>query len=173
MSSMVGVANVRSAGFTLVELVITIVLVGVLSAVAVTKISTQAKHSTVVQADAFRRDLSHLQLLAISQGLRLRLLVNGAGTNYSVVSCSTSACTTTNALTDPATGQSFSVNLTDSVTLAPVSSTLDFDSLGRPQSGGSLMSASKSYILSGSGNCVAVNVLPITGFASSGLPYAC
>lgn len=170
---MARIANSRNAGFTLVELVIAMVLVGVLSAVAVTKISAQAQHSVTVQADEFRRNLSHMQLMAISQGLRLRLLVNAAGTNYSVFSCLTSACTVTNAATDPATGQNFSLNLTDGVTMAPVSSSLDFDSLGRPQSGGTLISAARSYVLRGSGNCVAVDVRPITGFASAGLPYGC
>lgn len=158
-----------SGGFTLIELVITIILLGILSATVATNINARVQHSVTAQADEFRRALSHIQLLAIGQGMRLRLSVNAGGNNYTVVSCTTSACSTTNPVTDPATGQNFSVDLIDGVTLTPVSSTLDFDSLGRPQSGGSLIASSpaRSYTLTASGRSVLVNVLPITGFAQT------
>lgn len=72
-------------------------------------------------------------------------------------------------LVDPATGLNFSVALTDGVTLSPANDTLDFDSLGRPQSGGSLIATipARSYTLIGSGRSVSVTVLPITGFAQT------
>lgn len=155
----------RCRGFTLVELIITILLIGIFSAVMVINISAKIGHSVTTQADQLRRDLSHIQLLAISRSSRLRLLVNSGG--YTVVACATSACSTTNALTDPATGENFSVTLTDGVTLSPSGSTLDFDSMGRPQSGGSLMATNRTYTLSGSGRSVWVTVLPVTGFAQT------
>ena len=152
-------------GFTLIELVITMVMMGILSAVVVTDISARAQHSVTTQADQFRRNLSHLQLLAISRGARLRLTVAAGGGGYSVATCATSACTTRSALVDPATGLNFSVTLTDGVTLSPAGNILDFDSMGRPQSGGSLITATRSYTLTGSGRSVLVTVLPVTGFA--------
>ncbi len=164
---------VRSAGMTLIELVIVIVVIGILSSLVLTiSANTAAQHRVTVRADEFRRNLSHIQLLAISQGLRLRLSVNATGTNYTVVSCTTSACTDTNSLTDPATGANFSVDLpvVDGVTLAPVSDTLDFDSLGRPVTSTGLISSNpaRSYTLSGGGRApVKVSVLPITGFAQT------
>lgn len=164
---MVMTTNIRAAGFTLVEFIIVIILAGILSATAVITISAQTEHSVTTQADELRRNLSHIQLLAISQSQRLRLSVNAVGTNYTVVSCTTSACAATNALIDPATGQNFSVALTGGVTLAPTSNILDFDSLGRPQSAGSLISTARTYTLSGSGRSVSVTVLPITGFAQT------
>lgn len=170
MTKMPSTPPIRSGGFTLVELVITIILIGILSAVVMTNISAKAQHSVTTQADEFRRNLSHLQLLAISQGVRLRLTT--ASTGYTVVVCTTSACTATNALADPATGQNFSVPLTDGVTFSSAS-TLDFDSLGRPQSGGSLITTASSYTLSGSGRCVSVTVLPITGFAQTNYATTC
>jgi prepilin-type N-terminal cleavage/methylation domain-containing protein len=118
-------------GFTLIELVITMVMMGILSAVVVTDISARAQHSVTTQADQFRRNLSHLQLLAISRGARLRLTVAAGGGGYSVATCATSACTTRSALVDPATGLNFSVTLTDGVTLSPAGNILDFDSMGR------------------------------------------
>lgn len=158
---------VRSSGFSLIELIIMIVVTGILSAVLLINISAQGQHSVNVQADMFRRDLSHLQLLAISKGLRLRLSVNATGNNYTVYSCAISDCNTVNVMIDPATGSDFSIDLTDGVTLAPVSATLDFDSLGRPVSGTSLIlvDPAKNFTLSGSGRDVSVAVQPITGFA--------
>lgn len=158
--------RLRCRGFTLIELVITLVMMGILSAVVVTDISARAQHSVTTQADQFRRNLSHLQLLAISRGARLRLTVAAGGGGYSVATCATSACTTRSALVDPETGANFSVVL-DGVTLSPAGNILDFDSLGRPQSGGSLITATRSYTLTGSGRSVSVTVLPVTGFAQT------
>lgn len=159
----------RCSGFTLVELVIVMVLIGILSTTVVTSINAQAQHSVTTQADTLRRNLSHIQLLAISQSTRLRLTVASNGASYTVSACTTPSCSTTTAFTDPATGLNFSVALTNGVTLSPAGNTLDFDSLGRPQSGGSLISANpaRTYTLCGSGRNVTVSVLPITGFAQT------
>jgi MSHA pilin protein MshC len=155
-----------NGGFTLVEFVITIIVIGILSAVVLPYINATAQRSVLTQADEFRRNLSHIQLMAISQSQRMRMSVNSGGTNYTVVSCANSACSATSPVTDPATGANFSVNMTNGVTLAPAGSNLDFDSLGRPQTGGSLSTSAKTYTLGASGLSVPVSVLPITGFAS-------
>ncbi len=153
-------------GFTLLEFVIIILMIGILSATVSLKLSAPGQHSVTTQADVFRRDLSHIQLLAISTDQRLRLSVNTGG--YTVATCTTSACSATNPLNDPATGQNFSVTLTDGVTFSSAS-TLDFDSLGRPQTGGSLIATNpaRSFTLGSSGRSVTVTVLPITGFAQT------
>ncbi len=166
------IASVRSGGFTLIELIITMILIGILSAAVMTNINAMAQHSVTTQADQLRRNLSHIQLLAISQGKRLRLTADT--TSYTVTSCAISSCSGTNpVVTDPTTGLPFIVPLTDGVTLSD--STLDFDSLGRPQLDGSLITdnPARTYTLSGSGNCVDVSVLPITGFANTALPRTC
>jgi MSHA pilin protein MshC len=156
-------------GFTLIELVITIIVVGILSAVVVPSMIAVTQHDATTAADELRRNISHVQLIAISQSQRLRLSVNAAGTNYTVLSCNNTACTSTTAVTDPATGAVFSVDLTNGVTFTfGANSTLDFDSLGRPQSNGSLIATipARTYTISGSGHSVSVSVMPITGFAS-------
>lgn len=159
----------RGRGFSLIEFVIVIIVIGILSAVVITNISAKAQHSVTAQADQFRRNLSHIQLLALSQGARLKLTVAADGASYTVSTCATSTCSSSSMLVDPATGLNFSVALTDGVTLSPANDTLDFDSLGRPQSGGSLIATipARSYTLIGSGRSVSVTVLPITGFAQT------
>lgn len=153
-------------GFTLQELVMVIVLIGIVSAsVVMMNINSSGQHSVNVQADQLRRNLSHLQLLAISRGQRMRLTTTA--TNYTVAACTTSACTTTTPVSnDPATESNFSVNLTDGVTFTAASQgMLDFDSLGRPQAGGALITVSRQFVLTGSGNNATVTVQPLTGFA--------
>jgi prepilin-type N-terminal cleavage/methylation domain-containing protein len=171
----------RSGGFSFIELIVTIVMMGVLSAVAVTSISAKAQHSVTVQADQFRSDLSHLQLLAISQGVRLKLTVASTATGYSVY-CAvdvTLPCppSTATPITDPATGAPFSVTLTDGVRFLTGTGTSGpgnyyFDSLGRPVSTATtaaLVTGTTTFSLNGVGRATAVDVtvLPITGFAQT------
>ena len=168
LSTMPSTSQFSNSGYSLVELVITIIVIGILAAVVLPNMDALGQHRVNTQADEFRRNLSHIQLMAISQSQRLRLTINAAGTNYSVFSCANAACAAPVAVIDPNTGAIFSVNLTNGVTLAPVNNNLDFDSLGRPQAGGALIAAipARAYTLSGSGRNVTVSVLPITGFAS-------
>lgn len=163
----------RGRGFTLIELVITIVIIGILSAVVMVNFGAKAQHSVTVQADEFRRNLSHMQLLAISQGLRLKLKVDA--TSYTVTSCPDSNCD--GVVTDPATGASFSTTLTDDVKFVDSSgaalgaaSSYYFDSLGRPVTAtGDLRATAMTFGLNGVGRStdVIVSALPITGFAQT------
>lgn len=169
-----GYSRCRRRGFTLVELVIIIVVTGILAAVIVVNFSVKSQHSAVTQADELRRNLSRIQLLAISQGARLKLTVTSTG--YSVTSCPTSACT--GAVADQATGLPFTVGpLDDGVTITSGTGDYFFDSLGRPVLAATDATLSPAYTnpltVNGNGNCIDVTVLPVTGFASSGTPYAC
>jgi MSHA pilin protein MshC len=157
----------RCAGLTLIELVIVMVLVSALAAGAVVLYSSVTRHSVLVQADKLRRDLAHVQLLAISQSSRLRLAVAG-GTSYGVtyLACPTGSCTVNGAVTDPATAQSFTVTASTNVTISPTTASIDFDSLGRPLSSGTLMTASKNFVVTGSSRSATVTVAPLTGFAT-------
>jgi prepilin-type N-terminal cleavage/methylation domain-containing protein len=162
--------NRYESGVTLIELVITLVVIGVLSAVAVANIDARAKHSVTVQADEFRRALSHLQLMAISQGNRLKLTVTSSG--YSVCSAVTTPCNAAGAMTDSATGSAFSVALSDGVSFVSGIGDYYFDNLGRPATaatGAGLVTATSSFGLNGVGRATAVTVtvLPITGFAQT------
>ncbi len=176
----------RCGGFSFIELIVTLVVMGVVSAVAITSIGAKAQHSATVQADQFRRDLSHLQLLTISLGVRLKLAVTSAGYSVYCTAIETpprSPClSTANPLIDPATGEAFSVTLADGAeftTAAGVAITgttnYYFDSLGRPVSDSTSSSAAAldigttTFRLNGVDRAapVTVTVLPITGFAQT------
>jgi MSHA pilin protein MshC len=162
-------------GVTLVELIIVMIVMGILTAVAVTSISAKKAYSVNTQADQLRRDLSHIQLLANSWGVALRLTASSTG--YTVTCRSTSTgtpCTSLGATpVDPATGANFQVTFSDGVTMTwspSASSTVDFDSLGRPISGTSLLITNpvRTYTLSGNGRSENVYLRPIAGFAETG-----
>jgi MSHA pilin protein MshC len=157
----------RCAGLTLVELVLVMVLISGVSAVVVTQISSYTKHKALVQADQLRRDVAHMQLLAISQSARMRLTVSG-GSSYSVTyqACPTGTCTVGNTVTDPATAQAFTVTASTNVTISPTTATLEFDSLGRPLSSGALSTASQNLVVTGASRSATVTVAPLTGFAT-------
>ena len=162
--------NKHAAGATIVELVITMVVVGILSAVVVANLDASAKHSVTTQADEFRRALSHLQLLAMNQGSRLKLSVTSSA--YSVCAATTTPCNAAGAITDAATGSAFSTTLVDGASFISGTGDYYFDSLGRPvttATGSSLVSTTSTFALNGVGRATAVTVtvLPITGFAQT------
>jgi MSHA pilin protein MshC len=166
---MVAMTRHRSGGFTLVELVIVMIVIAIMSAIVMAQVGADTKHSVTTQADQLRRNLSHLQLLAISQGARLKLTVTSGG--YSVCAASTTNCTLAAAITDPATGQRFSVDVAiDGVSFSQGAGDYYFDSLGRPvsaASGPTLKPDMSIFTLSGGGRSVTVTVLPVTGFAQT------
>jgi MSHA pilin protein MshC len=160
----------RSGGFTLIEFVITTIVIGILSAVVMIGVSARTGHRANVQADEFRRNLSRLQLLAISQGTRLKLTVTSS--NYSVYCLANipGICTIGSLIKDPVTQELFSVNLTDGINFSAGLGSYYFDSLGRPvaaATGASLVTGTSTFSLNDAAGKVTVNVTltPITGFA--------
>lgn len=160
-------------GFTLIEMIVVLSIIGVLAVSVMVQMNATSARAAVNQADQLRRDLSHIQMLALSWGVTLRLSTAADGKSYSVTCRGTNAytpCTTLDMVpTDPATGRSFSVILTDNVLIAPTSNLVDFDSLGRPTSGGVIITTNpaRTYTLSGNGASATVTLRPVTGFAEA------
>ncbi len=146
------------AGFTLIELIIVLVVLGIISVYAVMKSEPSATLTLPSQARDMASDILHAQTLASTQGVSLRLAIcSGANGTYTVSNTS-SAATACNqsAVTDPATGSPFSVSLKQGVVLGGSPTTLDISSLGQP-------SVAASYTLTSNGATETVAVAALTG----------
>lgn len=152
-------------GYTLTELVVVLVLLGLFSMVLIGNDDSRRQQSLQIQAEQLRRDLSRLQLQAIAKGERVALRVQADGAGYSAIRCLDQACLQSAALVQDADGQALTVSLTDGVRLS-ADGALVLDSLGRPQSTSGLRTAPLLYVFSASGLAsVVVVVEPLTGWA--------
>lgn len=154
----------------MIELIAVIVVIGILGTTVLLQANAVNQRDVINQADILRRNIRHIQSIALTYGLALRL--NVASTNYNV-SCLTIAsgtpCTTVGGLViDPAVNQVFSVTLPSGVTLAAAASTntIDFDSAGRPTASANLIATNpaQTFSLSATGITSTVTLRPITGF---------
>ena len=135
-------------GFTLVELVIVIVVLGIMSVYAMMKGASPAEMSVPSQAQKLASDIRHAQTLAYTSGNRMRLTITAGANGTYGVTCVTGTmpCNT-----------DFSVTLQNGVILAGPP-TLDITSLGQP-------SAAASYTLT-SGSQAKVSVAALTGLVN-------
>ncbi len=156
----------RVAGFTLTELVIAIVLVGVLAAVAAVRWNA---HDTTApyQADLLARNVRHAQILAMTWGQRLRLTPTASAYSVSCVTPGAAPCDQSPVI-DPATGAAFSVALQNAATLSGAA--LEFDSFGRPVSGGTPLSADQTLTVTAGSQSYTVTVRAVSGFVSVSTP---
>jgi prepilin-type N-terminal cleavage/methylation domain-containing protein len=155
MHSDAATAHRRGNGFTIIELVVVLVFVGIISAFVLLKGLPRAGDSTssYQQAQRLASDLRHAQMLALAWGKGLTF--SAAGASYSV------ACATgftggpcgASPVIDPGRDGPFTVNL-DSVNVNTASVT--FDILGKPL-------GPQSFTLSSGGT---VSVAADTGFVT-------
>lgn len=151
----------RAAGFTLMEIIIVLVIVGILSAMAFSRNGSPATYTLLSQGEALAANLRHTQTLATTWSRSLSVgLTSGTNGTYTVscVNSSTSSPCNASPVTDPATGSSFSVSLQNNASISGPAS-LTIDSSGKP-------SAAATYTLTSSNATVTVTVAATTGFVT-------
>ena len=160
----------RAGGFTLIELTMVMVVVGILGAVVLTRYHQPTEITVSIEADHLARDIRHMQMLAMTWGQTLRLTT--AGASYSVTCASGSTTPPCNgvlpvndpAVTDPTGNPAFTRTLESSVTVAGAA--IDLDALGRPVAAGELFNGDTTYTLTGGAETSTVTVTRLTGFVS-------
>lgn len=141
-------------GFSLVELVIVMVLIGILAAIAVPRVFSTAAMTVSLQADRFAADLRRAQALAASQSRSLCVTVSA--TRYFVSTFDGTACASS-AIADPA-GGSFAVDLESGVSISGTA--------GFRYRGNGAPSAAASFTLSGGDRSVVVDVADVSGIVT-------
>ena len=155
-------ASSQEAGFTLVELVIVLSLVGVLAIVAVVKLGSYNSFDLHVAAERLRSDLAKAQLLAVSNSARVRLSPGTNGYSVEQENCSLDSTCSWQVVINPSTTRPFQVVLPSGTQLS--ASTFYFNTWGIPSTvSGSAISSALTFVLSRAGADVSVNVRPVTG----------
>lgn len=162
----------RARGFTLLELIAVMMIIGILSAAFATRWQSEAAYTISAQADLLARHIRHTQLLAMNvnvaipqSALRVSVTANSYGTTcVSSAGANTLCVNAGDAVRDPAGNRLLAESLDYNVALA--GSNLDFDAWGRPVSGGSVLSTARTFTLTGGGKTFTVTVSPITGFVT-------
>ena len=145
------------AGFTLLEVVFTVVMLGVLAKFAMMKLVTPATMTLPAQAQALADLIRRAQSLAVVRGQRMSVSVATAGPDGRLaIACAASApCNTDSSLT---VGQGAAVGS---------ASTIFFNSLGQPvNSTGAALASDTSFTLSYNSATYTVTVAALTGRVS-------
>jgi len=149
-------------GHSLLELTVVTAVVGVLASIAAVRLQPPSGQFLALQTEQLRRDLSNVQMLAVSRSQRLTLSAHGD--HYKVQTCESTACIAPTSLTNPATGSAFVIPMQHGVQISSVSA-LIVDSLGRPASASDVITTHPAarFELSVAGRSAWVDVAPLTG----------
>ena len=134
-------------GFTLIELVMVLVLIGIMAAVVIPRLGTMATTNAAAFSDKLRTDIRYAQNLAMTRGKRTRVYFNGTGPapvtapaqgyTVGIDNSGTGNCSAFLLASDPAGGGNMFVTLNAGMYAgisipAPSITCLEYDSLGRP-----------------------------------------
>lgn len=125
-------ANRRTGGFTLLELIVTLVILGILSAVAISKLNQPQVNATWFP-DQVRAVVRLAQKQAIAQ--RARILVVVGASQISLCYATTSVSFVCGAaVSDLSTGSAVVLNAPSGIAMGASSTPFAFNGLGQPSS---------------------------------------
>jgi prepilin-type N-terminal cleavage/methylation domain-containing protein len=161
------------SGYTMIEAIMVLVIVGILSVAMLTRTDSITARNVSDQTDLLRRNLTHIQSLALTYGIALRLTVSTAGYTVSCLTTVTPCVTAGVTLIDPTTAQAFTVTLPSGLAMTSqdasnvTATTVDFDSIGRPSTGSALIATNpaRTFAITGAARTSSVILRPVTGFA--------
>lgn len=124
-------------GFTLLELVITIIILVIIAVVAVPKITDIIQNRQLIAARKIQADLRWAQQFAVNKNCRTRVAFNAGAESYTVSENTSGSFATA---TDPTTNSPFTVTLNTGQYAGVVinsagfdgQNTVEFDSIGKP-----------------------------------------
>ena len=150
-------------GFTLIELVMVLILIGIIAVVAIPRLSDVTATNAGAFAKKLRADMRYAQDLAMTRNQRARITFRTLPNGYDITLGG-------NPVTDPATGSPFSITLNTGqyagISISAVEfsgSYIEFNTLGVPFESGGMLAVSKSVTVSGGGINQNVTVQPQTG----------
>ncbi len=150
----------RTAGFTLVELVMVIVMVGVLAAIAVPRLMNSGDVSTRGLHDATLAYLRYAQKTAVAQRRTVCVTFSANGLSLSMASAAGSyTCGASPVLAGPRGETPAQLSGTHGAAYSPQPSNFNFDGLGQPVNGTGATLGAQTIQVAGLPSTVTVETL--------------
>lgn len=154
-----------SRGFTLVELIVILIIVGILAVIAIPRFTGVAAFNTQGFTDRVMESLRYAQKQAIAKRRNVCVAFTSTSMTFTYASAAGSGAACDTNLSGPAGQNPYSVVAENKsvVTFSPVPAGLTFDALGRPLAAGVPLAAVQVITISGAGNRT-FSVEPDTGY---------